>query len=92
MGLGLYLGSGTCLWDDRFSRNFSSSAMREPAHPEVFPEHLRQFLLPVPETRYEVLFLLFLFPKESTETKGGHDRIESVEGPSSAEVAYLRSG
>ena len=70
--------------------------MREPAHPEVFPEHLRQFLLPVPETRYEALFLLGLFPKESRETKedckyGLHDRIESVEGPSSAEVAFLRS-
>lgn len=70
--------------------------MREPAHPEVFPEHLRQFLLPVPETRYEALFLLSLFPEERRETKGSreyslHDRIESVEGPSSAEVAFLRS-
>lgn len=58
--------------------------MREPACPEVFPEHLRQFLLPVPETRYEALFLLGLFPEESRETKGSleygpHDRIESVE-------------
>lgn len=69
--------------------------MREPACPEVFPEHLHQFLLPVPETRYEALFLLSLFPEERRETKGSryglHDRIEGVEGPSSAEVAFLRS-
>ncbi len=70
--------------------------MREPTCPEVFPEHLRQFLLPVPETRYEALFLLSLFPEESRETKGDckyglHDRIEGIEGSSSAEVAFLRS-
>lgn len=70
--------------------------MREPACPEVFPEHLHPFLLLVPETRYEALFLLSHFPEESKETKGSpeyslHDRIKSVEGPSSAEVAFLRS-
>lgn len=58
--------------------------MRKPACPDVFPEHLRQFLLPVPETRYEALFLLGLYPEESRETKSCrgyslHDRIESVE-------------
>lgn len=83
--LGLYPGSGTCLWNDPSSRNFSSPTMREPAHPDVFPEHLRSFLLPVPENSYEALFLFGLFLKRSRKTRksGSHDlqdRIESVEG------------
>ena len=34
------------------------NAMRKPSDPEAFPEHLRSFLVPVPETRREALFLL----------------------------------
>jgi hypothetical protein len=32
--------------------------MTEHKHPEAFPEHLRPYLLPVPETRWEALFLV----------------------------------
>ena len=32
--------------------------MTEHKHPEHFPEHLRPYLLPIPETREEALLLL----------------------------------
>ena len=35
--------------------------MREHARPEAVPEHLRPYLLPLPETKWEVLFLLRCF-------------------------------
>jgi hypothetical protein len=70
--------------------------MRKPARPEVFPDHLRTFLLPVPETRYEALFLLSLFPEENRKTREGgnhglHDRIIGVECPSPVDLPFLRA-
>jgi hypothetical protein len=35
--------------------------MTEHNHPEAFPEHLRPYLLPLPETKWEALFLLRCF-------------------------------
>lgn len=32
--------------------------MTEHKHPEAFPEHVRPYLLPLPETQWEALFLL----------------------------------
>ena len=70
--------------------------MREPARPEVFPDHLRSLLLPVPETSYEALFLLGLFPEESREASrngdmGLHGRIVGVERPSPVDTDPLRA-
>jgi hypothetical protein len=70
--------------------------MREPAHPEAFPEHLRPYLFPMPETQYEALFLLSLFPEPSRETRGSgdpglHDRILGVEGPAPVDRHPLRA-
>ena len=70
--------------------------MREPARPEVFPDHLRSLLLPVPETSYEALFLLGLFPEGSRRTEesreyGLHDRIIGVECPSPVDADPLRA-
>jgi len=35
--------------------------MTEHKHPEAFPEHVRPYLLPLPETQWEALFLLRCF-------------------------------
>ena len=41
--------------------------MTEHKHPEHFPEHLRPYLLPIPETREEALFLLRCFADVSSK-------------------------
>ena len=70
--------------------------MRQPTRPEVFPEHLRLYLLPVPETRYEALFLLGLFSERGRETSESgayslHDRIMGIECPSPVDLPLLRA-
>lgn len=70
--------------------------MRQPDRPEVFPEHLRLYLLPVPETRYEALFLLGLFPERKRETSESdahslNDRVVGVERSSPVDLPLLRA-